>query len=136
MFKELLKTGKKYADYLMGLDFSELLINILEILGMAVLAALVYIPFGLFQDLIYELVRASFGTSEVVFRWYNVIFELVTGLVAVAVFLYLFNRRYSNLDKLIEKDPSRHKKHKENTATGEEKKEEAKAEIDLPKKKD
>jgi hypothetical protein len=35
MLKNFLKTGKKYLDYLMGLGFSELMINILEILGLA-----------------------------------------------------------------------------------------------------
>ena len=136
MFKELLKTGKKYADYLIGLDFSELLINILEILGMAILAALVYIPLGLFQDLIYEIVRMMLGTSEVVFRWYNIIFQLVTGLVAVAVFLYLFNKRYSNLEKLIEKDAARQKRRKGKPNLGDNSKQEVRDEYDLPKKKD
>ena len=72
MVKDFLKNGKKYIDYIMGLDFTELIINILEILGLVILSGLVYIPIGLVQDLIYEVVRSAFGTSEVVFQWYNI----------------------------------------------------------------
>ena len=136
MLKNFLKTGKKYLDYLMGLGFSELMINILEILGLALLSALVYVPFGVFQDLIYELVRIVFGTSEVVFRWYNILFDVATGVVAIGVFIYLFNRRYSSLEKLIEKDEARAKRHKNKNVDGETKTPEVKEEMDLPKKKD
>ncbi len=136
MFKDFLKTGKKYLDYLMGLNFAELMVNILEIVGLAVLAILAYIPLGLFQDLIYEVIRMMLGTSETIFRWYNIIFELVTGLVAVCIFIYLFNKRYSNLEKLIEKDNARARRHRNNTVDGDTAKPEIKEEIDLPKKKD
>ena len=138
MVKDFFKNGKKYLDYIMGLDFTELMINILEIIGLVILAALVYLPIGLVQDLIYEIVRSAFGASEVVFKWYTVLFRFFTGVVAIIVFMYLFNRRYSKLDELIEKDIMRNRKakekkeHKENDGNNEEKKEE----IDLPKKKD
>ena len=138
MVKDFFKNGKKYLDYIMGLDFTELMINILEIVGLVILAALVYLPIGLVQDLIYEIVRSAFGASEVVFKWYTVLFRFFTGVVAIIVFMYLFNRRYSKLDELIEKDIMRNRKakekkeHKENDGNNEEKKEE----IDLPKKKD
>jgi hypothetical protein len=138
MVKDFFKNGKKYLDYIMGLDFTELMINILEIIGLVILAALVYLPIGLVQDLIYEIVRSAFGASEVVFKWYTVLFRFFTGVVAIIVFMYLFNRRYSKLDELIEKDIMRNRKakekkeHKENEGNNEEKKEE----IDLPKKKD
>jgi len=136
MLKNFLKTGKKYLDYLMGLGFSELMINILEILGLALLSALVYVPFGVFQDLIYELIRIVLGTSETVFRWYNILFDVVTGLVAIGVFIYLFNKRYSSLEKLIQKDEARAKRHKNKVENGENPIPEVKEEIDLPKKKD
>ena len=138
MVKDFFKNGKKYLDYIMGLDFTELMINILEIIGLVILAALVYLPIGLVQDLIYEIVRSAFGASEVVFKWYTVLFRFFTGIVAIIVFMYLFNRRYSKLDELIEKDIMRNRKakekkeHEENDGNNEEKKEE----IDLPKKKD
>ncbi len=138
MVKDFFKNGKKYLDYIMGLDFTELMITILEIIGLVILAALVYLPIGLVQDLIYEIVRSAFGASEVVFKWYTVLFRFFTGVVAIIVFMYLFNRRYSKLDELIEKDIMRNRKakekkeHKENEGNNEEKKEE----IDLPKKKD
>ena len=34
MVKDFFKNGKKYLDYIMGLDFTELMINILEIIGL------------------------------------------------------------------------------------------------------
>ena len=139
MVKDFLKNGKKYIDYIMGLDFTELMINIIEIIGLVILAALVYLPIGLVQDLVYEIVRSAFGASEVVFKWYTVLFRFFTGVVAIIVFMYLFNRRYSKLDELIEKDVMRNRKAKEKKEHNEENKEikeEFKEEIDLPKKKD
>lgn len=139
MVKDFLKNGKKYIDYIMGLDFTELMINIIEIIGLVILAALVYLPIGLVQDLVYEIVRSAFGASEVVFKWYTVLFRFFTGVVAIIVFMYLFNRRYSKLDELIEKDVMRNRKAKEKKEHSEENKEikeEFKEEIDLPKKKD
>lgn len=138
MVKDFFKNGKKYLDYIMGLDFTELMINILEIIGLVILAALVYLPIGLVQDLIYEIVRSAFGASEVVFKWYTVLFRFFTGVVAFVVFMYLFNRRYSKLNELIEKDVMRNRKEKEKKEHKEnsESKEDNKEEIDLPKKKD
>ena len=136
MFKDFLKTGKKYLDYLMGLGFSELMINIIEIIGIVLLSSLVYIPFAVFQDLIYELIRIVMGTSEEVFRWYNILFGVATGLVAICIFVYLFNKRYSKLEKLIEKDAARAKKYKDKSEHHGEAKETVQEEMDLPKKKD
>ena len=147
MINDFLKNGKKYIDYIMGLDFTELIIKIIEILGLAILAGLIYIPIGLFQDLLYEFVKLAFGTSEIVFKWYSVLFRFFTGVVAILLFMYMFNKRYSKLDELIEKDIMRNRKAKERKEKAEEKaaareeKEEVKhevkkEEIDLPKKKD
>ena len=136
MLKDFFKSLKKYLDYLMGLGFSELLINIIELIGIVLLSSLVYIPFAVFQDLIYELVRIVLGTSEEVFRWYNILFGVATGVVAIGVFIYLFTKRYSDLEKLIEKDAARAKKNKHKTEHNGEEKEEKHEEIDLPKKKD
>lgn len=138
MVKDFFKNGKKYLDYIMGLDFTELMINILEIIGLVILALLVYLPIGLVQDLLYEVIRSAFGASEVVFKWYTVLFRFFTGVVAFVVFMYLFNRRYSKLNELIEKDVMRNRKEKEKKEHKEnsESKEDNKEEIDLPKKKD
>ena len=143
MINDFIKNGKKYIDYIMGLDFTELMINILEILGLVILAALVYIPIGLVQDLLYEILRSAFGSSEILFKWYSVLFRFFTGVIAIIVFMYLFNKRYSKLNELIEKDVMRNRKNKEKKEKVEVKEEKAEAkhdvkkeEIDLPKKKD
>ena len=143
MINDFIKNGKKYIDYIMGLDFTELIINIVEILGLVLLAALVYIPIGLVQDLLYEIIRSAFGASEILFKWYSILFRFFTGVIAILVFMYMFNKRYSKLEELIEKDVMRNRKNKEKKekAEGKEEKEATKhevkkEEIDLPKKKD
>ncbi len=139
MVNDFLKNGKKYIDYIMGLDFTELIINILEIIGLCILAGLIYIPIGLVQDLLYEILRSVFGASELLFKWYSILFRFFTGVIAIIVFMYLFNKRYSKLNELIEKDVMRNRKakeKKEKEEPKEEKKEDKKEEMDLPKKKD
>ena len=142
MFKDFMKNGKKYIDYLMGLDFVELFVNVVEIIILILLASLVYLPIGLIQDLLYELLVAVVGVSETFFKWYTILFRFGTGVIAIIVFIYLFNRRYAKLDKLIEKDPMRDRKNKQKEETTEKKEETTKeksednSKIDLPKKKD
>ena len=135
MINDFIKNGKKYIDYIMGLDFTELIINIVEIIGLCLLAGLVYIPIGLIQDLLYEILIAVFGSSEIMFKWYSILFRFFTGVIAIIIFMYLFNKRYSKLKELIEHDVMRNRKAKEK-APKEEKEEPTKEEIDLPKKKD
>jgi len=134
MIKSFFKNGKKYLDYLMKLDFAELLVNVVEIVLLAILAGLVALPIGVFRDLFYSIVKAIGGTSEAIFNWYNVLFNFFTGIIGIALFMYLFNRRYSKLDELIKKDDLRDKKRKEKNKDN--KKDEEDVEIDLPKKKD
>lgn len=131
MIKDFLKNSKKYIDYLMKLGFKDLFANFAEIIMLVILACLIYLPFGVLRDAIYQLFVTFLNLGTIFFSLYNIILNLACGIVAFYLFMYMFNKRYADLEKLqqAEKKPvlgnSLNKEMKKNNFD----------ELDLPKKK-
>ena len=125
MFKNFGKNFKEYISYLMKVGFKELFINVLILFCIIVLATFVYIPVGLVEQLIFDFLKI-FGTMPIVVsNIYHWVFQLISFILAIFAFVYLFNLRFKDVkEKGIDTKVEINKK-------GEEK-----VTLDLPKKKD
>ena len=98
---------KKYVDYIMKLGFGELFIQFLILVIILVLACFVYVPVGLVQDLIWNIVNIAGNMSVIVFNVYNVIFGVISFILAALAFMYLFNKRYDDVQKEIKEQKNK-----------------------------
>ena len=125
MLKKFWKTLKDYVNYLMKVDFKELFINTIILICLVILAAFVYIPIGLVQDLIRNLLSIFINMGGIFGLIYTWLFSLIGAIVAILAFIYLFNKRFDSIKNESNKESSNKKGSKE--------KEE---DLDLPKVKE
>lgn len=100
MIKKFLSNIKSYIDYIMTLGFKDLFRHFISLVVVILIALIVYIPIGLVRDFIIE----SFGSLVtnppiVVITIIGVIFDAISIVCAVLCFMYMFNRRYSEVYK-------------------------------------
>ncbi len=131
MFKEFGKNFKKYFDYLMTVNFKELFVNTVILLLILVLAAFVFMPLGLIQDLVRNAITMTTEFTGKGDEIFNFVFRLIGTIGFFLSFIYLFNRRLRDIDAFKEQVDDSIKGKKENY-----KKEETKEEFDMPKAKE
>ena len=125
MLKKFWKKKKDYVNYLMKVDFKELFINTIILICLVILAAFVYIPIGLVQDLIRNLLSIFINMGGIFGLIYTWLFSLIGAIAAILAFIYLFNKRFDSIKNESNKESSNKKESKE--------KEE---DLDLPKVKE
>lgn len=132
MFKNFIKNVKNYIEYVMKVDFGELFVNVVVLLCILLLSALVFVPIELVRDIIRSLIviYVKFdGTLSLMFNW---IFYLFSSIVFFIAFIFLFNKRFSDLDT-FKKQASRDEK---KAPKDQSRKEEKDTDLDLPKAKE
>lgn len=100
MFKDFVSNLKKYIDYLMKVNFKELFVNTVILFCILVLAAFVFIPIGIIQDIIRTFIIIFVDFSSVFGLLYNWIFYLFSFICAFFAFVYMFNKRFSDIEAL------------------------------------
>ena len=125
--KEFFKNLKEYVAYLMKVDFKELFVNTVILICILALATFVYLPVSLVDDLILSLLTIFIKFSATLAAIYHWIFKLISFVLSVLAFMYLFNMRFKDVKE----------KGLENKVEIKPKKDDApKTELDLPKKKE
>ena len=99
MLKTFIKTLKEYVNYLMKVDFKELFANTVILVCILILAAFVYIPVGIVQDLIRNLLTIFINLNGIIGLIYTWTFSVIGAIVAILAFIYLFNKRYESIQK-------------------------------------
>ena len=74
MFKDFGKNFKNYFDYLMTVNFKELFINVVILFCIIVLAAFVFVPVGIIQDLVRSMVTLFYSFSVTGDKLFNIVF--------------------------------------------------------------
>lgn len=96
--KNFLRNLKQYINYIMKVNFKDLLVNVVILGCIVLLSVLVYLPVGLIEDLIrsFIVVWMPFeGIPAVLFTW---TFSLISFICAVISFIYLFNKRFDDIE--------------------------------------
>lgn len=130
MFKDFLKNLKEYIDYLMKVNFKELFINTIILICILLLSSFVFVPIGILQDVIRSFVTIFVNFSSIFALLFNWIFYLFGFIVFLISFVYMFNKRFSDIEELKnnidDKEVKNTKSEKNNR----------KEEFELPKKKE
>lgn len=131
MFKNFFKNFKAYIDYLMTVEFKELFANVGVLFCIIMLSLFTFLPISIIQDfvksIILTIINAFEGSQGDIF---NIIFYAIGIFASFLAFIYLFNKRFEDLEAF--KDQVRKKK-----TTSKSKKDNDKddVELDLPKEK-
>lgn len=129
------KNIKEYLGYIATLGFRDLGRHFLSLLLLIFISLLAYIPVGLVGDFIITMITSVGNVPSIIYSIVDIVIELISLIAAVYLFIFIFNRRYTEVyvDEMNGK--------------GKEKKEEVKIydnrvepkielpELDLPKKK-
>lgn len=130
MIRNFIANLKSYVNYLMKVNFKELFVNVVILFCILVLAAFVYIPVGLVQELVRSFVVIFVPFTEMSVKLFNWSFSFISLILAVVAFIYLFNKRFSDIEFFKQQVQGKNEKMK--IVVDSEKGEE----LELPKSKD
>ena len=126
LIKDFVKNLKEYVSYLMKVNYKELFVNTVILFCILILASFVYLPVSLIDDLIYSFITMFVSLPVIAGSIYHWIFQLISFILAVLAFMYLFNMRFKDIkEKGINNQPIVVKDKEKKTVT-----------LDLPKTKD
>lgn len=136
MFKKFIENGKKYVDYIMKVNFGELFVNVVVLLCLLLLSALAFVPIELVRDIIRSLIviYVQFdGTISLLFNW---VFYVFSSIMFFISFMFLFNKRFEDLDAFKKQASGEESKAKREALKQEEKSSKEDEDLDLPKPKE
>ena len=82
----------------MTVNFKELFINVVILFCIIVLAAFVFVPVGIIQDLVRSMVTLFYSFSVTGDKLFNIVFLLISTIGFFLAFIYLFNKRFSDIE--------------------------------------
>lgn len=100
MFKKFGVNLKKYCDYLMTVNFADLFINVLILICILVLSSFVFMPVGLLKTLIRDFILLFAEVNGLFLSIFDWIFTLISTILTAFAFVYMFNKRFEDLDTL------------------------------------
>ena len=98
--KKFGKVVKNYINYIMKLGFKDLLVNFIELIILVVIAALLLFPVDVVKELLFKIITAFIQVSNGVYKFYDIIFTVIEAAVCFCFFIYMFNKRYEDIDKI------------------------------------
>lgn len=129
MFKKFGTNAKKYYDYLMTVNFTDLFINVLILICILVLSSFVFMPVGLLKTLIRDFILLFMDVNGTILSVYDWIFTLISTVLTIVAFIYMFNKRFEDLETFKKQLKEKPQKDIKDTSDNEE-------ELILPKTKD
>lgn len=110
MFKKFVSNVKNYVNYLMTVNFGDLFINVLILLCILVLSTFIFVPVGLVQILIRDFILLFGSMNNLFLSIYDWIFTLISTILSVMAYIYMFNKRFDDLDLLKKQLDNKHVK--------------------------
>lgn len=96
MVKDFLRNLKSYFDYIIKLNFGDLLIKFIDLVLVILMSLFVYIPVSLVRDLVYTII-GTFGNLSILSLIMDLLFKGISFVLCIYVFVYLFNKRYEDI---------------------------------------
>lgn len=101
LVKSFFKNLKDYLSYIMKVGFGELFIQFLTLVIILLLSCFIYVPIGLIEDIIISAMSfLGQVVSENTYQVLDLIFKIISFICAMFAFMYLFNKRYNDVQKL------------------------------------
>lgn len=89
---------KKYIDYIMSVNFGELFINVLILICILLLSTFVFVPIGMVESIIRDFIGLFCGMPNFLSSLIKFIFTVISTIVSVLAFVYLFNKRFEDIE--------------------------------------
>ena len=89
---------KKYIDYIMSVNFGELFINVLILICILLLSTFVFVPIGTVESIIRDFIGLFGGMPNFLSSLIKFIFTVISTVVSVLAFVYLFNKRFEDIE--------------------------------------
>lgn len=135
MIKKFLKNLKQYYEYLMTVNFRDLFVNVGILICILILSGFAYVPVGIIQDIIRNLIVIFVPLVDTGALLYNWFFGIISAIASFFVFMWLFDLRFRDIEAF--KDQIRTKRVVNKTEKKEEKNDDnEKDDFELPKAKD
>ncbi len=99
--KKFGKVLKNYVDCVTKLGFGDLFIRFIELVIIFGISYLVYYPVDLLKELLYKLLLLLFTSSTTFYQIFDLVIAIIRTLLIFFIFMYLFNKRYEDIDKLV-----------------------------------
>lgn len=134
--KKFLQVLKNYLNYVMKASFKDLLIYFLELMILVVISLLLLFPIEVIRSFLYQLILLFSNPQATFYQIYNIIMYLVGAFVSFCFFIYMFNKRYEDIEKIRSKSEDRVSRVYKNTENedGTVRRQVIEEELDLPKK--
>lgn len=101
LVKSFFKNLKDYLSYIMKVGFGELFIQFLTLVIILLLSCFIYVPIGLIEDIIISAMSfLGQVVSENTYQVLDLIFKIISFICAMFAFMYLFNKKYNDVQKL------------------------------------
>ena len=127
MFKKFGTNVKKYVDYLMTVNFVDLFINVVVLVCILLLSLFMFVPIGMVASLLGDFITFFIEGNVIISKVIQWISSLISTVLALFAFVYMFNKRFEDLEKFKEQVENKPQKKEEINAEDE---------LDLPKAKD
>ena len=98
--KKFFKVAKNYINYIMKLGFKELFVNFIELIILVVISMILLFPVDVVKELLFKIVLVFIGSSDTIYKIYDIIFTIIEAFVCIGFFIYMFNKRYEDIDKI------------------------------------
>lgn len=128
------KNIKNYIGYIATLGFKELGIHFVSLLFLIFIALLMYIPVGLVGDFAIVIINGIGNIPNIIYTVVDFVIELISLIATISVFIYVFNKRYTEL-YIKEINNSNNKVLSETNISNNVDRQNEELELDLPKKK-
>lgn len=130
MFVDFGHSFKNYFDCIMKVGFGELILRFFEFALIILFSLAMYIPVELVKGLLFDFIKVFIpNNSDIFINVYNLIFSIVSFVICIRFFIYLFTKRYEKMIEISIKEED-NKKDKIDIIKDD------KEEMDLPKMKD
>lgn len=101
LVKSFFKNLKDYLSYIMKVGFGELFVQFLTLVIILLLSCFIYVPIGLIEDIIISAMNfLGQVVSENTYQVLDLVFKIISFICAMFAFMYLFNKRYNDVQKL------------------------------------
>lgn len=101
LVKSFFKNLKDYLSYIMKVGFGELFVQFLTLVIILLLSCFIYVPIGLIEDIIISAMNfLGQVVNENTYQVFDLVFKIISFICAMFAFMYLFNKRYNDIQKL------------------------------------
>lgn len=100
--KKFFKNLKDYLGYIMKVGFIDLLIQFISLVILLVLSCFICVPIGLIQDVVISAVSMGSAVNDKIYNIIDLVFKIINFVSVMIGFMYLFNKKYDNVQKMKE----------------------------------